>query len=277
MVVVIGKEEWVAEREFAEKVVVVAGGSLGIGRAAAIRLAAGGARVVLCGRRPDAVEEAVAAIDAAGGEAVGVAADLSTMAGARDLVAAAVSRFGGVDILVNSAGIQRYGTVVETDEATWDEVFATNVKSIYLVSHLAIPEMRGRGGGAIVNVSSVQAFANQPGVAAYAASKAAINGLTRAMALDHAAEGIRVNVVCPGSVDTPMLRHSADLFRGEQSQEATLAEWGRMHPLGRIARPEEVAEVIAFLASDRASFVTGAEVKVDGGLMTQIAVALPPG
>ena len=265
-----------AEREFAEKVVVVAGGSLGIGRAAAIRLAAGGARVVLCGRRPDAVEAAVAEITATGGEAVGVAADLATMAGAEALVGSAVERFGGIDVVVNSAGIQRYGTVVETDEAIWDAVFATNVKSMYLVSHLAIPEMRSRGGGAIVNVSSVQAFANQPGVAAYAASKAAINGLTRAMALDHAAEGIRVNVVCPGSVDTPMLRHSAGLFRGEKTREETLAEWGRMHPLGRIARAGEVAEVIAFLASDRASFVTGGEYKVDGGLMTRIAVSLPP-
>ncbi|MDQ3514564.1 MAG: SDR family oxidoreductase, partial [Chloroflexota bacterium] len=101
-------------------------------------------------------------------------------------------------------------------------------------------------------------------------------GLTRAMALDHAAEGIRVNVVCPGSVDTPMLRHSADLFRGEKTREETLSEWGRMHPLGRIARPEEIAELIAFLASDRASFVTGGEYKVDGGLMTRIAVSLPP-
>ncbi|MEJ7762260.1 MAG: SDR family NAD(P)-dependent oxidoreductase [Thermomicrobiales bacterium] len=263
--------------EFSGQVAIVAGGSLGIGRAAAVRLAAGGARVVLCGRRPNAVTEAAAQITDAGGAAVGVAADLSTMAGARDLVTAAVDRFGGVDILVNSAGIQRYGTVVETDEAIWDDVFATNVKSMYLVSHLAIPVMRERGGGAIVNVSSVQAFANQPGVAAYAASKAAINGLTRAMALDHAAEGIRVNVVCPGSVDTPMLRHSADLFRGEKSRDETLADWGRMHPLGRIARAGEVAEVIAFLASDRASFVTGGEYKVDGGLMTQIAFALPPG
>ena len=262
--------------EFAGKVAIVAGGSLGIGRAAATRLAAGGARVVLCGRRPDAVEAAVSEITAAGGQAVGVAADLATRAGAEALVGTAAERFGGVDILVNSAGIQRYGTVVETDEATWDDVFAVNVKSIYLVSHLAIPAMRRRGGGAIVNVSSVQAFANQPGVAAYAASKAAINGLTRAMALDHAAEGVRVNAVCPGSVDTPMLRASAERFRGETTQEETLAAWGRTHPLGRVARPEEVAEVIAFLASDRASFVTGAEVKVDGGLMTQIAVALPP-
>jgi len=255
----------------------VAGGSLGIGRAAAVRLAAGGAAVVLCGRRAKAVAAAVAAIVAEGGSAVGVAADLATADGAKELVAAAVERFGGVDLLVNSAGIQRYGTVVDTAETTWDEVFAVNVKSIYLVSRLAIPAMRRRGGGAIVNVSSVQAFANQPGVAAYAASKAAINGLTRAMALDHAAEGIRVNVVCPGSVDTPMLRHSADRFRGDASQEATLVDWGRTHPLGRIARAEEVAEVIAFLLSDRASFVTGGEYKVDGGLMTQIAVALPPG
>jgi NAD(P)-dependent dehydrogenase (short-subunit alcohol dehydrogenase family) len=191
------------DSEFAGKVAIVTGGSLGIGRAAAARLAAGGAAVVLCGRRPEPVEEAAAAIRAAGGAALGEVADVSQAADAERLVALAVDRFGGVDVLVNSAGVQRYGTVVETDEATWDEVLGINLKSIFLVSRAAIPEMRERGGGAIVNVSSVQAFASQKGVAAYTASKGGINALTRAMALDHAAENIRVNAVCPGSVDTP--------------------------------------------------------------------------
>ncbi len=261
--------------EFAGKVAVVAGGSLGIGRAAAIRLAAGGASVVLCGRRPEAVAEAVTEARAGSRTVEGLAADVSTADGAQRLVGAAVERFGGVDILVNSAGVQRYGTVTETDEATWDEVMAINLKSMYLCAREAIPRMRERGGGAIVNVSSVQAFATQKGVAAYSTSKAAINGLTRAMALDHAAEGIRVNAVCPASVDTPMLRWSADLFKGQGSQQAMLDAWGKMHPLGRIAQPEEVAELIAFLVSNRARFVTGGEYKIDGGMCTQLGVHLP--
>jgi NAD(P)-dependent dehydrogenase (short-subunit alcohol dehydrogenase family) len=150
-----------------------------------------------------------------------------------------------------------------------------NLKSMFLVSKRAIPELRRRGGGAIVLVSSVQGFATQKGVAAYSTSKAAINGLARAMAVDHAHEGIRVNAVNPASVDTPMLRRSADLFKAEKSQEAMLAAWGGMHPLGRVVRPEEVAELIAFLVSERSSFVTGGEYKIDGGLCTQLAVVLP--
>jgi NAD(P)-dependent dehydrogenase (short-subunit alcohol dehydrogenase family) len=150
-----------------------------------------------------------------------------------------------------------------------------NLKGIYLASKHAIPQMRERGGGAIVNLSSVQAFASQKGVAAYTASKGGINALTRAMALDHAEENIRVNAVCPASVDTPMLRWSADLFKGEKSVEETVAEWGKMHPVGRVARAEEVAEVIAFLASPRSSFVTGGEYKVDGGMLASLGVALP--
>ncbi len=263
------------DTEFSGKVAIVAGGSLGIGRAASARLAAGGATVVLCGRRPEAVEEAVTQVRTAGGEVEGLVADVSLATDAERLVSFTAECYGGVDILINSAGVQRYGTVVDTEEATWDEVMDTNLKSMYLVSRHAIPEMHKRGGGAIVNVSSVQAFASQRGVAAYTASKGAINALTRAMALDHAAENIRVNVVCPGSVDTPMLRWAADLWKGNQTQEQTLAAWGRMHPIGRIGTAEEVAELIAFLAGPRASFVTGGEYKIDGGLTTALGVALP--
>ncbi len=135
--------------------------------------------------------------------------------------------------------------------------------------------MRKRGGGSIVNVSSVQAFASQKSVAAYTASKGAINALTRAMALHHAAENIRVNVVCPGSIDTPLLRYAADVWKGDNSSDDMIAAWGKMHPIGRVGTPEDVAELIAFLASDRASFITGGEYKVDGGLTAAIAVVLP--
>ena len=264
--------------EFAGKVAVVAGGSTGIGLAAAVRLAAGGARVALASHDEATLGPALERVRAAAvgdGGALAVPADVTSAADMARLVEATTAAFGGVDLLVNSAGIQRYGTVVETDEATWDDVFAVNVKSIYLVSHLAIPAMRRRGGGAIVNVSSVQGLACQTNVAAYAASKGALNALTRAMALDHARDGVRVNAICPGSVDTPMLRDSAERFRGETSQAETLAAWGRTHPLGRIARPEEVAEVIAFLCGPRASFVTGGEVKVDGGMTAMLGVHLP--
>jgi NAD(P)-dependent dehydrogenase (short-subunit alcohol dehydrogenase family) len=127
----------------------------------------------------------------------------------------------------------------------------------------------------IVNVSSVQAFASQKSVAAYTASKGAINALTRAMALDHAEDKIRVVAVCPGSIDTPMLRYAADIWKGDQSSDAMIEAWGKMHPIGRVGTPEDVAELIAFLASDRASFITGGEYKVDGGLLSAIAVVLP--
>jgi NAD(P)-dependent dehydrogenase (short-subunit alcohol dehydrogenase family) len=264
-----------AEREFEGKVALVAGGSLGIGRAAAERLSAGGAKVVVAARRQPALDKVIAAIRDVGGDATGVAADVSTASGTRQLVQAAVDTHGGVDILVNSQGIQRYGTVEDTAEALWDEVMTVNVKSMYLTARFAIPEMRKRGGGAIVNVASVQGLATQTGVAAYSTSKSAIIGLTRTIAVDYASEGIRANVVLPASVDTPMLRDSADLFRGEKANDALIAEWGKMHPLGRVARPAEVAEVIVFLASDRASFVTGAEYKVDGGMMAALGVTLP--
>jgi NAD(P)-dependent dehydrogenase (short-subunit alcohol dehydrogenase family) len=264
-----------SDHEFEGRVAVVAGGSMGIGRAVAERLAGGGAQVVIAARRAEALLTAVSGIEKAGGDATGIPLDVALAVGARQLVQAAVDTYGGVDILVNSQGIQRYGTVEETEESLWDEVMTVNVKSMYLTSRFAIPEMRKRGGGAIVNVASVQGLATQTNVAAYSTSKAAIIGLTRTIAVDFAAEGIRANVVLPASVDTPMLRDAADLWRGEKSNDSLIEEWGRMHPLGRVATPAEVAEVVAFLASDRASFMTGAEVKVDGGMMAALGVTLP--
>jgi NAD(P)-dependent dehydrogenase (short-subunit alcohol dehydrogenase family) len=257
------------------KVALVVGGSLGIGRATARRLAEEGAAVVLCGHDDDSVAEALAELGKDGLEVDGRRADVTSSAAVEGLVRFTVDRYGGIDLLVNSAGIQRYGTVVETSEELWDEVLAVNLKGMFLTAKHCVPELRRRGGGAIVNVASVQAFAAQTGVVAYAASKGGVVALTTAIAVDHAADNIRCNAVCPGSVDTPMLRAAADEFKGDHTADELIRSWGGSHPLGRVARPEEIAEVIAFLAGERGSFVTGTALRVDGGLLARISVAVP--
>jgi NAD(P)-dependent dehydrogenase (short-subunit alcohol dehydrogenase family) len=258
--------------DFDGKVALVTGGSTGMGRAAATRLAAGGASVLVFANDRPSVEDVAAEI---GSAARGFVGDVSTAGDVAAAAAAAVTAFGGLDILVCSAGIQRYGTVVDTPEEVWDQVLDVNLKGVYLAARAAIPEMRKRGGGSIVAISSVQAFASQESVAAYTASKGGINALVRAMALDHAREGITVNAVCPASVDTPMLRWAADLDTGEGSADELIALWGRAHPVGRVGRPEEIAEAIAFLAGPHARFITGTELKVDGGVLAKLGIVLP--
>ena len=182
-------------------------------------------------------------------------------------IAATVKRFEGIDCLVNSAGIQRYGTVVDTPEETWDEVLNVNLKDVFLASKFAIPEIAKRGGGSVIKIASVQAYASQSNVAAYTATKGAIVAMTRAMALDHADQSIRVNAICPASIDTPMLRWAADLWKGTNTAEETVATWGAGHPVGRVRTVEEVAALANFLASDLCEFMTGADLKVDGGVL----------
>lgn len=244
------------DRDLEGKVAVVTGAAMGIGAATATLLSSLGASVVLVDRAP-------ATLAGSDGPNVVVRADVATAAGAAAAATAAIDRFGGIDILVNAAGIQRYGDALTTDEQDWDEVMAVNVKSIFLTAKACLPSLIERK-GTIVNVGSVQSVGAFRGAVAYVTSKAAVANLTRALAADFAPD-VRVNAVGPGSVDTPMLRNAAAELAADDPDEA-LRSWGSLHPLARIAQPDEVAEAIAFLAGPRSSFVTGSLLMVDGGM-----------
>lgn len=256
------------------KTAIVTGGSKGMGLGIAKRFCDQGANVVICTNDEPSLEAAKADI---GGRdrLINVIADVSSQADMKRLIDSAVDTFGGIDILVNSAGVQRYGTVVDTTEETWDEVMNINLKGIFLAAKYAIPEIEKRGSGSVINISSVQAYASQNNVAAYTATKGAIVALTRAMALDHADAKIRVNAICPASIDTPMLRWAADLWKGDKTAEATIDAWGKGHPIGRVGTVEEVAALANFLASDLCPFMTGADLKLDGGVLSKLGIILP--
>jgi NAD(P)-dependent dehydrogenase (short-subunit alcohol dehydrogenase family) len=198
--------------------------------------------------------------------------DIAEPAQVRAAVEAAVSRYGGLDIIVNTAAVHPYGDAVETAPETWDRCMQVNIGGIYLFAHFGVPEMRKRGGGAIINVASVQGRACQQRVAAYATTKGAIHSLTRALALDFAPDHIRVNSISPGSIATPILELAARTFSPGEPVEEVFKRFGAAHPLGRVGQPEEVAEMAAFLASGRSSFCTGGDYLVDGGLLAGLAV-----
>lgn len=256
--------------EFSGKVALVTGTS-GIGRASARALAQGGAKVLALGIDPAANAEFDALAKSEGlpmaSRLCDVSDDTQVAAGVADLIA----RHGRLDIIVNSAAIHPYGTVLTTDPATWARCMAVNVGSIYLTARHGIPHMTQ--GGAIVNIASVQGFACQQNVAAYVATKGAIHALTRAMALDHADQKVRVNSISPGSVRTPLLSLAARTYGGEGvTEEQAFARFGAAHPIGRIGEAEEVADLVAYLASDKAGFITGSDFRIDGGLTAGIGV-----
>ncbi|MGA9800820.1 MAG: SDR family oxidoreductase [Terriglobales bacterium] len=258
-------------KEFEGKVAIVTG-TTGIGRAIAKRFAAGGANVLACGIEAAANKELALEAQAAGLSLQVEQCDVTQEKPVQAVVAKAVKEFGGLDIIVNSAAFHPFGTVVQTDLETWNRCLMVNVGSIYLTAHFGIPEMKKRGGGSIISLASVQGHACQRGVAAYAASKGAVHSLTRALALDHAPDNIRVNSISPGSIRTPMLERSAANFAPGVPLAEVFQRWGQAHPLGRIGTPEEVAELAAFLVSDRAAFCTGGDYLVDGGLLAGIGV-----
>jgi len=240
------------------KVAIVTGGGSGIGRATSELFAQEGAAVVVADRDLEAGNATARAIGSDGGRAVSVGVDVSDPGQVGAMVSAALEEYGGVDILFNNAGVLAFGTVVDTEPEVWSRVLSVNLTGVYLCSRAVLPHMVRRGGGAIVNASSSTGAHDAKGnTAAYVASKGGVTLLTRAMAIDHAADNVRVNAIAPGPTDTPMLR--ANLT--EDDREA----FAQTFPMGRLGNPDELARAVLFLASDAASFVTGAVLAADGG------------
>ncbi|MHB1959880.1 MAG: SDR family NAD(P)-dependent oxidoreductase [Acidobacteriaceae bacterium] len=246
------------------KVAVVTGGAAGIGQATAQKLCELGARVAILDRDAEAAQATVAALQKSGHAASFHSCDVAVESEVQAAMAAAVAHYGALHVLVSNAGIQRYGNVVTTTPNLWDETMDVHVKGCFHATKYAIPAMLSSGGGAIVIVASVQSFTAVNNSVAYVAAKHALLGIARSIALDFASRNVRANCVCPGAIDTPMLRQTAEQTG---SPEKMLEAIGRMHALGRIGRPEEVANAITFLASDAASFITGTSLIVDGGLL----------
>ena len=245
------------------KVVIVTGGSSGIGKATAIAFAREGAKVVVASRREKEGQETVKQVQSAGSEGFFIKTDVSKETDVSAMVEKTIATYGHLDYAFNNAGIEQIPTpLVEQTEETFDQIMEINVKGVWLCMKHQIPQMLVSGGGAIVNMSSISGMIGASGLPIYVASKHAVLGLTKSVALEYAKEGIRINAVCPGMIETDLLDR---VFANQEVKERLIA----MHPIGRVGKPEEIAEAVVWLCSDKASFVTGQSLPLDGGYVAQ--------
>lgn len=258
---------------FTNKVAIVTGGASGIGRETVRIFSEQGACVAIVDVDQESASQAAEEIkkDTGNQNIIGIQTDVSNSEQVKNMVAQVNEAFNRIDFLVNSAAVRAQGNVLTLDEEVWDKVINVNLRGMFLTSKYCLPKIIEAGGGAIVHISSVQSFASQKNVVAYTTSKGGINALTRAMALDHAKDNIRVNAVAPGTIHTPSLVKSASRFEGEK----TLRDWGNDHPVGRLGESREIAELVVFLCSDKAGFITGSVHVADGGLLAKLPCELP--
>jgi meso-butanediol dehydrogenase / (S,S)-butanediol dehydrogenase / diacetyl reductase len=247
----------------ANKVCVITGAGSGIGRAAAVLFAREGAKVIIADVDDAAATETARAIEDKGGQAKAVAVDVSDSASVQRMFAETLEAFRRLDVLVNNAGFGFAATVVDTEEAAWDRLMAVNLKGVFLGCKYAIPIMRRQGGGVIVNTASVVSAVGVTNRAAYCASKGGVAALTRAMALDHVRDGIRINAVAPGTIDSPYFR---DIFAKAADPAGLRRQLEQRHPMDRLGTPEEIAYAMLYLASDESSYTTGSLLFADGGM-----------
>lgn len=250
-----------------DKVAILTGAASGIGQGTAELFAEHGARLVLVDRDEAGLAETSARVKRAGATTITVCGDVSQSATIQRVVAAALETFGQIDVVFNNAGIMPYGDLQQVSEETWDEVQAVNVKAMFLMCKAVLPHLLGRGKGSIINTASVMATLTEPGYEAYTTSKAGVIGLSKALAVSYAEQGIRINALCPGWVDTPMNRKVAEDLGGMDKLYPIIK---RQQPLGRMASTREVAYAVLFLASDESTAVTGSALYVDGASTASI-------